>query len=66
MSSSAAQASPASAELPIEDLHGYLAYTLFALIGIHLLAALWHQFVWRDRLLQRMWPVGGREPHSHP
>ena len=51
---------------PTEDLHGYLAYTLFALIGIHLLAALWHQFVWRDRLLQRMWPVGGREPHSHP
>ena len=41
---------------PTEDVHGYLAYTLFGLIGIHLLAALWHQFVWRDRLLQRMWP----------
>ena len=42
---------------PTEDLHGYLAYTLFTLIGIHLAAALWHQFVWRDRLLQRMWPA---------
>jgi cytochrome b561 len=29
---------------------------LHALIGIHLLAALWHQFVRRERLLQRMWP----------
>ena len=50
---------------PTEDIHGYLAYTLFGLIGIHLLAALWHQFVRRDRLLQRMWPAaapgrGGR------
>ena len=42
---------------PTEDLHGYLAYTLFTLIGLHLLAALWHQFVRRDRLLQRMWPA---------
>ena len=23
--------------------------------GIYVLTALWHQFVWRDRLLQRMW-----------
>ena len=42
---------------PTEDVHGYLAYVLFALIGLHLLAALWHQFVRRDRLLQRMWPA---------
>jgi len=42
---------------PTEDIHGYLAYTLFGLIGIHLLTALWHQFVWHDRLLQRMWPA---------
>jgi cytochrome b561 len=27
---------------PTEDIHGYLAYTLFALVGLHLLAALWH------------------------
>lgn len=42
---------------PTEDIHGYLAYTLFALVGIHVLAALWHQFVRRDGVLSRMWPA---------
>jgi cytochrome b561 len=42
---------------PTEDVHGYLAYILFALIGIHVMAAFWHQFVRRDGLLQRMWPA---------
>ncbi|HEX3948389.1 MAG TPA: cytochrome b/b6 domain-containing protein [Steroidobacteraceae bacterium] len=42
---------------PTEDLHGYLAYALFALAGIHAAAALWHQFVLRDGLLARMWPA---------
>ncbi len=42
---------------PTEDIHGYLAYALFALAGIHAVAALWHQFILRDGLLQRMWPV---------
>jgi cytochrome b561 len=42
---------------PTEDLHGYLAYAIFALAGIHALAALWHQFILRDRLLDRMWPA---------
>jgi cytochrome b561 len=51
---------------PTEDLHGYLAYTLFALIGIHLLAALWHQFVWRHRLLRRMWPTTAAGVRSRP
>jgi len=41
---------------PTENIHGYLAYTLFALVGIHALAALWHQFIRHDGLLQRMWP----------
>jgi cytochrome b561 len=49
---------------PTEDLHGYLAYTLFALVGIHVAAALWHQFVRRDRLLQRMWPAA--RPAARP
>ena len=40
---------------PTEDIHGYLAYALFALAGIHIAAALWHQFVRRDHLLRRMW-----------
>jgi cytochrome b561 len=40
---------------PTEDWHGYLAYTLFALAGLHAGMALWHQFIVRDRLLSRMW-----------
>ena len=51
---------------PTEDVHGYLAYTLFALIGIHVLAALWHQFVGRNRLLQRMWPAAAPGARSRP
>lgn len=45
---------------PTEDVHGYLAYALFALAGVHILAALWHHFVRRDRLLERMWPPAGQ------
>jgi len=57
---------PAPIFHPTEDLHGYLAYTLFALIGIHVLAVLWHQFMWRDRLLRRMWPTTAPEVRSRP
>jgi cytochrome b561 len=42
---------------PTEDLHGYLAYAIFALAGLHALTALWHQFIMRDGLLARMWPA---------
>jgi cytochrome b561 len=42
---------------PTEDIHGYLAYALFALIGLHVLAALWQHFVRGNRLLARMWPA---------
>ena len=41
---------------PTEDIHGYLAYALFALAGIHVAIALWHHFVRRDGVLRRMWP----------
>jgi cytochrome b561 len=41
---------------PTEDIHGYLAYALFALAGAHILAVLWHRFVKHDGVLQRMWP----------
>jgi cytochrome b561 len=41
---------------PTEDIHGYLAYGLFALASLHSLAAMWHRFILRDRVLQRMWP----------
>jgi cytochrome b561 len=42
---------------PTEDIHGYLAYALFALAGLHALAALWHHLMLRDRVLVRMWPA---------
>ncbi|HEY2465700.1 MAG TPA: cytochrome b [Steroidobacteraceae bacterium] len=42
---------------PTEDLHSYLAYAIFALAGIHALVALWHQYILRDGLLNRMWPA---------
>ena len=44
---------------PTEEIHGYLAYALFTLAGLHTLAALWHHFVRRDGVLQRMWPESG-------
>jgi cytochrome b561 len=42
---------------PTEEIHGYLAYALLALAGLHALAALWHHFVLHDGVLARMWPV---------
>jgi cytochrome b561 len=42
---------------PTEDIHGYLAYGLFGLAGIHALAALWHHFIRHDGVLGRMWPA---------
>jgi cytochrome b561 len=43
---------------PTEDIHGYLAYGLFGLAGLHALAALWHHFFRHDGVLRRMWPAG--------
>jgi len=45
---------------PTEDLHGYLAYAIFALAGLHAAAALWHHLVLRDGVLGRMWPLKER------
>ena len=47
---------------PTEDIHGYLAYVLFALVCAHAFAALWHHYIRRDGVLSRMWPAarGGR------
>jgi cytochrome b561 len=53
---------------PTEDIHGYLAYAIFALAGVHAAAALWHHFFQRDGVLGRMWPAreerlqAGRRP----
>lgn len=41
---------------PTEEWHGYLAYTLFGVAGLHALAALWHQFIVKDGVLRRMIP----------
>lgn len=46
---------------PTENIHGYLAYTLFGLVGLHVFAALWHHFIRRDGVLRRMWPAAGAE-----
>lgn len=42
------------------DVHGILAWVLFALIGLHVVAALFHRFVLKDHVLQRMLPRAGR------
>jgi cytochrome b561 len=53
---------PASfAIYPTFVAHSYLALVMVGLILLHLVAALYHQFVRRDRLLQRMW-FGRRDP----
>lgn len=38
------------------DVHGILAWVLFAGIGLHVAAALMHRFVLRDQVVQRMMP----------
>jgi cytochrome b561 len=37
-----------------EDRHILFAYVLLALIAVHVIAALWHHFVRRDRVVARM------------
>jgi cytochrome b561 len=49
---------------PTEEIHGDLAYALFTLVGLHTLAGLWHHFVRRDGVLQRMWPAGRPAPEE--
>ena len=40
----------------IDGLHQAMGWTLLVLIGLHVLAALVHRFVYRDRVMQRMLP----------
>jgi cytochrome b561 len=42
----------------LEHWHIYMAYTLLALIALHVLAALYHRFIKKDGVLERM--VDGR------
>ena len=38
------------------DIHDLLTNVLLGVVGLHVLAALWHYFVRRDRVVQRMLP----------
>ncbi|MDR6288190.1 MULTISPECIES: cytochrome b [Inquilinus] len=42
------------------DLHGLLSNVLLALVGLHVLGALYHAFFRRDGVMQRMLPVSRR------
>jgi cytochrome b561 len=46
----------AAAGKAFDGLHQAMEWTLLAVIGIHLAAALVHLFVYRDRIMQRMLP----------
>ncbi len=43
----------------IGDVHAVLSWSLLGLIGLHIALALYHYFIVRDRVLQRMLPGGG-------
>jgi cytochrome b561 len=45
---------------PAEQAHALLAYALFALAGLHAVAALYHHFIRRDGVLLRMAPSRAR------
>jgi len=38
----------------LEDIHGTIGTIFYYVIGLHILAGLWHHFVRRDDTLQRM------------
>lgn len=52
---------PSFAVYPAFVAHGWLALLLAGLVGLHVIAALYHQFARKDRLFQRMW-FGQRAP----
>jgi cytochrome b561 len=52
----------AAAGKAIDGLHQAAEWTLLVLIGLHVLAALIHMFVYRDRVMQRMLP--GSSPRA--
>lgn len=46
------------ASRPLGEFHEVLTNVLLALIGLHMVGALYHQFVLKDRLMERMRPGG--------
>ena len=55
----ATPASPGGFSIPLQTIHRLSAYLLASLVSLHILAALYHQFIRGDNLLARMW-YGGR------
>jgi cytochrome b561 len=47
-----------------KELHGLIANTLLILGGLHGGLAIWHQLVWKDGLLRRMWPLAKPAPEA--
>ena len=41
----------------LEEMHGYFAYLLAGVITLHIMAALYHNFIKKDNVLYRIWPV---------
>ncbi len=39
-----------------EITHDTLAYVVYLVVGLHIAATLWHEFVKKDETLARMWP----------
>lgn len=56
---------PSFAAYPTFVAHGYIAALLVGFITLHVLAALYHQFVKKDSLFQRMF-FGKRAPNPPP
>ncbi len=61
---------PILPQLPLDHQFGYVffanihRYALYAggvILGLHILAALWHHFARKDNILLRMWPAGAVE-----
>jgi cytochrome b561 len=58
---------PPSFEIyPSFVIHGYIATILAGFIGWHVLAALYHQFVMKDRLFRRMFLEGQMTAEQWP
>jgi cytochrome b561 len=49
----------------LSDYHSWAAWALLGFVGLHALAALWHHFVFRDRVLRAMLP-SRRQRHAAP
>jgi cytochrome b561 len=48
------------------DVHIFVAYTLLALVALHIAAALYHRLILRDDVLARMFPDKASRPGTRP